>query len=66
MKKTYRGYLILYHQSDGWLAFLYPPGRTQADGEIERATRKQGNKVLLKRVYARIDEELEREEKTPP
>jgi hypothetical protein len=58
MKLLYRGYMILYHPSDDWLAFIYPPEATEAMEEATRATRKEGEQVLLSRVRARVDEEV--------
>jgi hypothetical protein len=29
MKQMYRGYIILYHSSDDWRRFIYPPGKTE-------------------------------------
>jgi hypothetical protein len=63
MKQTYRGFTILYHPADEWLAFIYPPGAVEATGSTTRATRKEGENVLLKRVRAKIDAELDGKDK---
>jgi hypothetical protein len=59
MKHHYRGFPVLYYPSDNWLAFLYPPESTDAMSEIVRATRAEGEEVLLNRARARIDAELD-------
>ncbi len=58
MKHLYRGFSILYYPSDNWLAFLYPPEATKAMSGIVRASRAEGEEVLLDRARARIDAEL--------
>ena len=55
MKEMYRGYTILYHPSDDWLGFIYPPGETEARGEPVRTTRAKGAVALLQKARARID-----------
>ena len=65
MKHRYRGYMILYHAADSWLAFIYPPGVIEATGDTVQATSAEGEAVLLQRVQARIDAELDGEKKTP-
>jgi hypothetical protein len=63
MKLMYRGYMILYHSSDDWLAFIYPPEATEA---FPRATRKEGVQVLFSRVRARVDAEVNLKKENPP
>jgi hypothetical protein len=58
MKEMYRGYAILYHPSDDWLGFIYPPGETEARGEPVRTTRAEGAVALLQKARARIDHEI--------
>jgi len=56
MKERYRGYVIRYYSAHDWLAFIYSPGGTEAVGESVRATRAEGEEVLLRRVRARIED----------
>lgn len=62
MKERYRGYVIRYYSAHDWLAFIYSPGGTEAVGEFVRATRAEGEEVLLRRVRARIDADRLRED----
>lgn len=42
--------------SSVWFAHIYRPGSNLAMNDVMKATREEGQQVLLKRVYARIDE----------
>jgi hypothetical protein len=57
----YKNYRILYQLTYRWFANIVRPGSRQVmGGNPITATKEEGERILLDRAYARIDEEEEK------